>query len=337
MRIFITGGAGYIGSHMLIELLQNQHEVHVLDNYANSCVTSLERVARLTNQDFGITEADICDFEALDHIFQRFKPDAVIHFAGLKSVAESTLKPIVYYDKNVFGTIQLLKAMNKNGCGKILFSSSATVYGIPERLPLTETHPLAPVNPYGRTKYFVEEILRDWTDISAERSAVLLRYFNPVGAHQSGDIGEDPRGTPNNLVPYIAQVAVGRRTHLNIFGNDYDTHDGTGVRDYIHISDLATGHLAALDYMAASKGVEVFNLGTGEGYSVLSLVKAFEKASGKNIPVEIAGRRAGDVAASFADASKAKAVLGWQAKFDINRICVDAWRWQSQNPDGYKP
>lgn len=336
MRILVTGGAGYIGSHTLLDLLAADHEVRVVDNFANASPVAMARVARLSNRQFDTVEASITDGRALEEICADFKPEAVIHFAGLKAVGESEALPLSYYEDNVFGSIALLKAMDKCQCRHIVFSSSATVYGLPHYLPYDEAHPLAPVNPYGRTKYFIEEIIRDWAATDPEKSAMLLRYFNPVGAHKSGDIGEDPQGIPNNLVPYIAQVAVGRRAALQVFGDDYDTPDGTGVRDYIHVTDLAAGHVAALNYVAAHKGVEAVNLGTGRGHSVLEMVAAFAAASGQPIPYEIKPRRKGDVDSSYADTAKAKRLLGWTAKRSIAEMCADVWRWQSQNPQGYQ-
>ena len=336
MRILVTGGAGYIGSHTLLDLLAADHEVRVVDNFANASPVAMTRVARLSNRQFDTVEASITDGRALEEICADFKPEAVIHFAGLKAVGESEALPLSYYEENVFGSIALLKAMDKCQCRHIVFSSSATVYGLPHYLPYDEAHPLAPVNPYGRTKYFIEEIIRDWAATDPTKSAMLLRYFNPVGAHKSGDIGEDPQGIPNNLVPYIAQVAVGRRAALQVFGDDYDTPDGTGVRDYIHVTDLAAGHVAALNYVAAHKGVEAVNLGTGRGHSVLEMVAAFAAASGQPIPYEIKPRRKGDVDSSYADTAKAKRLLGWTAKRSIAEMCADVWRWQSQNPQGYQ-
>ena len=335
MRILLTGGAGYIGSHTLLQLLQQQHELCVIDNFSNAAPEALMRVARLSNQSFDHHDATILDSGRLDEIFDNFQPEAVIHFAGLKAVGESDVKPLSYYEENVFGTIQLLKAMDRAKCRRIVFSSSATVYGTPHYLPYDEAHPLAPVNPYGRTKYFIEEILKDWAKTDADKAVMLLRYFNPVGAHPSGDIGEDPMGVPNNLMPFIAQVAIGRRPVLNVFGNDYDTPDGTGVRDYIHVDDLARGHAAALDYITRHKGVEAVNLGAGKGVSVLEMVQAFEQASGVSVPLHFAPRRPGDLPQFWADASKAKRLLNWEVEKSLIDMCADVWRWQSQNPHGY--
>jgi len=335
MRILLTGGAGYIGSHTLLQLLQQQHELCVIDNFSNAAPEALMRVARLSNRSFDHHDATILDSGRLDEIFDNFQPEAVIHFAGLKAVGESDVKPLSYYEENVFGTIQLLKTMDRAKCRRIVFSSSATVYGTPHYLPYDEAHPLAPVNPYGRTKYFIEEILRDWAKTDADKAVMLLRYFNPVGAHPSGDIGEDPRGIPNNLMPFIAQVAIGHRPVLNVFGNDYDTPDGTGVRDYIHVDDLARGHVAALDYITRHKGVEAVNLGAGKGISVLEMVQAFEQASGVSVPLHFAPRRPGDLPQFWADASKAKRLLNWEVEKSLTDMCADVWRWQSQNPHGY--
>jgi len=334
MRVLVTGGAGYIGSHTMLEMLAADHTPMVVDNFANSSPVALERVARLSNRTFDHAVASLTDGPAIRQMIEDFRPDAVIHFAGLKAVGESEKKPLSYYEENVFSTIQLLKAMDAVGCRQIVFSSSATVYGEPHYLPFDEAHPLSPINPYGRTKYFIEEILRDWAATDPEKSVMLLRYFNPVGAHISGQIGEDPRGIPNNLVPFIAQVAMGRRERLMVFGDDYDTPDGTGIRDYIHVSDLAAGHVAALDYASRHHGIEAVNLGTGRGHSVKEVITAFAKASGREIPYEIAPRRKGDIATSFASTGKAKSLLGWEAKLSLDAMCSDTWRWQSQNPEG---
>ena len=335
MKIVITGGAGYIGSHTLIELLEAGHDVLVIDNFSNSSPEALLRVSQLTNRSFESAEIDVRDKGRLQSELSLFRPDAVIHFAGLKSVSQSEALPLDYFDNNVTGTISLVQAMDTAGCQSIVFSSSATVYGAAHYLPFDEAHPLAPVNPYGRTKYYVEGILGDWARAQAGRSALLLRYFNPVGAHRSGVIGEHPQGAPNNLMPYISQVAVGRRQALSIFGDDYDTPDGTGVRDYIHVTDLAQGHVRAVEYVSQNEGLDVFNLGTGQGYSVLEVVRAFEAASGQQIPYQIVPRRAGDIASSYAEVSKARNVLGWEAQKGLAEMCADSWRWQSNNPDGY--
>lgn len=335
MRVLVTGGAGYIGSHTMIELLEANHTPLVVDDFSNSFPLALERVASLSNRKFENVEASVTNASAMLQVMERFKPEAVIHFAGLKSVDESETIPLSYYETNIFGTIQILKAMDAVGCKKIIFSSSATVYGEMQYLPFDEAHPLAPINPYGRTKYFTEEILRDWAANSLNKSVMLLRYFNPVGAHHSGLIGEDPQDAPNNLMTYIAQVAVGRRKKLMIFGDGYDTPDGTGVRDYIHVRDLAKGHVASLNYISHQTGVETVNLGTGKGYSVMEVLSAFSKASGKEIPYDITCRRSGDIATSFADTRKANSILDWEAKLSLDDICESVWRWQQQNPTGY--
>ena len=335
MRILITGGAGYIGSHTLLSVLAADYEACVIDNFSNSHPDALTRVGRLSNRSFDIHKTDLRDGSALTQSVAAFPPDIVVHFAGLKAVGESETHPLSYYEQNVFGTIQLLQAMDAAGCRSIVFSSSATVYGIPQYLPYDEAHPLQPANPYGRTKFFVEEIIRDWAATDPAKGAMLLRYFNPVGAHESGHIGEDPMGVPNNLMPYIARVAVGRLDQLQVFGNDYDTDDGTGVRDYIHVTDLAEGHLAAIDYLQHHRGVETVNLGTGSGLSVLQMIAAFEAASGKNVPYAIAPRRKGDIDKFWADPERAHQLLGWRARLDIDAMCRSVWKWQSQNPSGY--
>ena len=335
MRVLVTGGAGYIGSHTMLELLAADHEPLVVDDFSNSSPAALERVARLSNRKFGHVEASITDGAEMDRICLEFRPEAVVHFAGRKAVGESAEMPLAYYETNVSGTVALLKAMDAAGCGRIVFSSSAAVYGNPEHLPFDEEHPLDPVSPYGRTKRVIEGAIRDWAAAGGGRSALLLRYFNPVGAHGSGEIGEDPKGVPDNLVPFIAQVAVGRRDMLQVFGDDYETHDGTGVRDYIHVSDLAAGHVAALGALDGIDGVEAVNLGTGRGYSVLEVLAAFEKASGRSIPHAVAPRREGDVAALVASTGKARDLLGWEAGLGLDAMCADAWNWQSRNPEGY--
>lgn len=335
MRILITGGAGYIGSQTLLELLGEQHEICVLDNYSNSSPAVFSRIAQLTNTNFERVEADVRDGVALGKIFKDFKPEAVIHFAGLKAVGESAAFPLKYYEHNFHGTTTLLQAMDGVGCRRIVFSSSATVYGEPKYLPYDEAHPCAPTSPYGRTKYFIEELIKDWSAANHDASAVILRYFNPVGAHSSGTIGEDPNDIPNNLMPYICQVAVGRLAKLQVFGNDYDTRDGTGLRDYIHVVDLAGAHVNAVEFSARTKGVETFNIGTGDGATVLEVISAFEEASNCTIPYEIAQRRAGDIAAFYANPAKAHKLLNWHAKLTLKDMCRDAWNWQSQNPDGY--
>jgi UDP-glucose 4-epimerase len=333
--VLVTGGAGFIGSHTSIELLNAGYDIIILDNFVNSKPESLKRIKELAGKDFKFYQADIRDEEALTKIFAENKIDAVIHFAGLKSVPQSIKEPLNYYDNNIAGTVCLCRAMDKAGCKKLVFSSSATVYGSKNPSPLKEDMPTGgTTNPYGTTKYFIEQILQDLCVSDSEWGVSILRYFNPIGAHKSGRIGEDPNGIPGNLMPYITQVAIGKLECLNVCGNDYPTPDGTGVRDYIHVVDLAIGHIKALDRLLKVKGCEVYNLGTGKGYSVLDVVKAFEKASGLKINYRIAPRRAGDVACCYADATKAKEVLGWQAKYDIDDMCADSWRWQSQNPNG---
>lgn len=335
MKVLLTGGAGYIGSHTAVECLEAGHEVVVFDNLSNSSVKSLERVAKISGRQAEFVEGDIRDREALRRLFGRHAIDAVVHFAGLKAVGESVEKPLRYYDNNIGGSIALFEVMAEAGVKTVVFSSSATVYGDPASVPITEEFSLSATNPYGRSKLVIEEILRDVAHADAGWTVALLRYFNPVGAHSSGLIGEDPRGIPNNLMPYIAQVAVGRRPHLNVFGGDYPTPDGTGVRDYIHVVDLARGHLAALNRMQALKGVHTWNLGTGRGVSVLEMVRAFEAASGRRVPYHIVARRPGDVAQCWADPSRAAHDLGWRAVHDLARMCEDTWRWQSENPEGY--
>ena len=335
MKIVLTGGAGYIGTHVLAGLLSSSKSVHVVDNFHNSSPASLAAVRKISNREFCVSELDIRNGPKLDKLIHEAQPSAVMHFAGLKAVSESISHPLSYYENNVKGTLELLKAMDKSGCKNLIFSSSATVYGVPERLPLSEDHRLAATSPYGRTKLIIEEMIRDWSSTDPKKSAIILRYFNPVGAHPSGTLGESPNGIPNNLMPFISQVAAGRLEILNIFGNDYDTADGTGVRDYIHICDLASGHIAALNYCLKSLGVETFNLGTGRGYSVIEMVNAFEKASGRPVPYRIMPRRLGDVAASYADVSKVKQILKWEAKLGIDEMCADAWRWQILHANGH--
>ena len=333
--VLVTGGAGFIGSHTSIELLNAGYDIIILDNFVNSKPESLKRIKELAGKDFKFYQADIRDEEALTKIFAENKIDAVIHFAGLKSVPQSIKEPLNYYDNNIAGTVCLCRVMDKAGCKKLVFSSSATVYGSKNPSPLKEDMPTGgTTNPYGTTKYFIEQILQDLCVSDSEWGVSILRYFNPIGAHKSGRIGEDPNGIPGNLMPYITQVAIGKLECLNVCGNDYPTPDGTGVRDYIHVVDLAIGHIKALDRLLKVDGCEVYNLGTGKGYSVLDVVKAFEKASGLKINYRIAPRRAGDVACCYADATKAKEVLGWQAKYDIDDMGADSWRWQSQNPNG---
>ena len=333
--ILVTGGAGYIGTHTVIQLLEAGHEVIVLDNLSNSSREALNRVEAMTGKEVTFYLGDILDRALLEQIFLTHTIDAVIHFAGLKAVGESVKEPLRYYENNVVGTTVLLEVMQAFDVKRIVFSSSATVYGMPERTPIDESFPLSATNPYGRSKLMIEDILRDVAVADSDWSIALLRYFNPIGAHPSGQIGEDPYDVPNNLMPYITQVAVGKLTELSIFGDDYDTPDGTGVRDYIHVVDLAEGHLQALDYVMDQTGVEAFNLGTGTGYSVLDLVRAFEQESGKSVPYRVTDRRPGDIATCFADPTKSKQMLGFEAKHDIRDMCRDAWNWQSNNPNGY--
>ena len=333
--IFVTGGAGYIGSHTCLELLAAGHEVTVYDNFSNSQRESLERVSRITSRPIGLVEGDIRDRAALVDALRNSGARAVIHFAGLKAVGESTARPLDYYDNNVTGSLRLLEAMAECGVRTLVFSSSATVYGDPQRLPLTEDHPLSATNPYGQTKLVVEQMLRDLHASDATWRIGILRYFNPVGAHSSGLIGEDPRGVPNNLMPFIAQVAIGRREFLSVWGNDYDTPDGTGVRDYIHVVDLALGHLAALARLEAQAGCWAANLGTGRGYSVLEMIKAFEQASGRPVLHQFAPRRPGDVASCYADPAAAARLLSWRAERGLKDMCDDTWRWQCANPQGF--
>ena len=332
MKILVTGGAGYIGSHTCVELLNIGYEIVVYDNFSNSYMEAINRVERITSKKVSFIEGDIRDEISLEKAI--IGCDAVIHFAGLKAVGESVEKPLEYYDNNVHGTLCLLRVMKKNNIKKLVFSSSATVYGNPDFLPLTENHPLRTTNPYGHTKLVIEDILRALYESDNSWSIAILRYFNPVGAHESGLIGEDPQGIPNNLMPYIAQVAIGRRESVNVFGEDYDTHDGTGVRDYIHVTDLAIGHLKALNILDKPHCTAI-NLGTGKGYSVLDVINAFSKASGKNINYTKGARRAGDIASCYAEPTKAKELLNWEAKFDLDKMCEDMWRFQQQNPKGY--
>jgi len=333
--ILVTGGAGYIGTHMCVELLQTGHEVVVLDDLSNSSSKSLDAVRRITQKPLTFVQGDVRDAAALKRVFGQHSISAVLHFAGLKAVGESVESPLRYYDVNVNGTLRLVDAMSKADCRTLVFSSSATVYGIPQQMPIGENTPTGAINPYGRSKLMVEDVLRDVYTSDPRWRISLLRYFNPVGAHASGEIGEDPNDVPNNLMPFIAQVAVGRRAKLSVFGDDYDTPDGTGIRDYIHVVDLARGHLRALEHLGDEPKLTVHNLGTGNGYSVLDAVRAFEVASGKCIPYEVVERRAGDAAVSFADATKADLELGWKAEYDLSRMCEDTWRWQHKNPAGY--
>ncbi|PIE03279.1 MAG: UDP-glucose 4-epimerase GalE [Acidobacteria bacterium] len=335
MLILVTGGAGYIGSHTVVELLQAGFEVVVVDNFSNSKPDVLSRVTEITGKRFHFHQVDLLDRQGLEGVFQSHGVDAVIHFAGLKAVAESVSIPLNYYHNNLTGTLILCELMAKYGVRKMVFSSSATVYGLNHQSPLTEDLSLSATNPYGQTKLMIEQILRDLYVSDKSWNLALLRYFNPIGAHQSGKIGEDPNGIPNNLMPFITQVAVGKRKELSVFGDDYHTHDGTGVRDYIHVVDLARGHLSALDYLQKKQGIHTFNLGTGNGYSVLDVVNAFEEATGVKIPCRIAPRRPGDMDTCFSDPGKANRELGWKAERNLMDMCRDAWRWQSQNPEGY--
>ena len=334
MAILVTGGAGYIGSHTCVELLERGEEIVVLDNLSNSKVESLERVKKITGKDFKFYKGDILSEEDIRRVFEENKIDAVIHFAGLKAVGESVAKPMLYYHNNITGTLVLCKVMAEYGCKSIVFSSSATVYGTPKTVPITEDFPLSTTNPYGSTKLMIEDILRDIYVSDKEWRICILRYFNPIGAHKSGLIGEDPNGIPNNLMPYIAKVAIGALPILSVFGSDYPTKDGTGVRDYIHVVDLARGHLCAVDKITRESGVFTYNLGTGNGYSVLEIVKAFEKASGQDVAYKITDRRPGDIAECYADPKKAYEELGWKACRGIEEMCEDAWRFQKNNPKG---
>lgn len=334
MRVLVTGGAGYIGSHTVVTLLEHGDEVIIVDNLVNAHPNALERIERITGKTPTFYDYDLSDEHSLDEVFDAHSPDSVIHFAGLKAVGESVEQPIRYYGNNLKSTLALLAVMERHNVKNMVFSSSATVYGNPQTLPITEDAPLSATNPYGRTKLMIEHILMDVAKTGSWH-IVSLRYFNPVGAHESGLIGEDPSGTPNNLLPYVTQVAVGKRERLSVFGNDYDTVDGTGVRDYIHVLDLADAHIAALNHLSDTTNYRAINVGTGSGVSVLELIDAFQTASGKNIPYDIKPRRAGDVASCYADVSRAESELGWKASRTIGGACEDSWRWQSQNPDGY--
>ncbi|MDD6213070.1 MAG: UDP-glucose 4-epimerase GalE [Clostridiales bacterium] len=336
MAVLVTGGAGFIGSHTCVELLEAGYEVVVVDNLVNSSAESLRRVQEITGKTLTFYEADMLDREAMEEVFSREHIEAVIHFAGLKAVGESVAKPLEYYWNNITGTLVLCDVMRKHDCRNLVFSSSATVYGDPASVPIREDFPLHVTNPYGRTKLMQEEIFRDFYTSDSRWNIMLLRYFNPIGAHPSGKIGENPKGIPNNLLPYVAQVAIGKLKRVGVFGNDYDTPDGTGVRDYIHVVDLARGHVKAIEKLEETKsGVRVYNLGTGTGYSVLDVIRSFEKACGHTIAYEILDRRPGDIAACYADPSLAEKELGWKAEKNIEEMCEDAWRWQSGNPDGY--
>ena len=336
MKILLTGGAGFIGSHTYVELLNAGHEAVIVDNFYNASPRVLERLQTITGKPVTCYEVDVCNEAALDDVFSKHDFDAVIHFAGYKAVGESVAKPLEYYHNNLESTIVLCKVMRKHNVKRIVFSSSATVYGMSDNMPLVETMPTGCTNPYGWTKYMNEQILRDVAVANPDWAVALLRYFNPIGAHESGLIGEDPVGIPNNLMPFITQVASGKREKLSVFGNDYATHDGTGVRDYIHVVDLAKGHVAACEYLKDNTGCDVFNLGTGIGYSVLDLVNTFGRVNDMEIPYQIVDRRPGDVARCYADASKAREKLGWEAKKSLEDMCRDSWRWQSQNPNGYR-
>ena len=337
MKVLLTGGTGYIGSHTAVELLSRNYDVVIADNFVNSKPEVLNRIEKITGKRPIFYQADVCDASALDKIFSEQKIDAVVHFAGLKAVGESCVKPIEYYRNNIDSTLSLLESMRRHDVKKIVFSSSATVYGVPEKVPLVETmKKTGCTNPYGWTKYMIEQILTDAAAADKELTCVLLRYFNPIGAHESGLMGEDPQGIPNNLMPYISQVAVGKLEKLHVFGNDYKTVDGTGVRDYIHVVDLALGHVKAIDWALKNKGCEAFNLGTGVGYSVLDMVHAFERVTGKKIPYEIVDRRPGDLATVYSSPDKSAELLGWRAEYDLDDMCRDTWAWQSKNPMGYE-
>ena len=335
MAVLVTGGAGYIGSHTVVELIEAGREVIIIDNFSNSKPEVIDRIEKIAGKRPKLYACDLLDLEATRKVFAENEIDSVIHFAGLKAVGESCAQPLRYYSHNFDATFNLIRAMAENGVGTIVFSSSATVYGSPETVPIREDFPLSTTNPYGETKLVIERMLKDICDAGELKSVSILRYFNPIGAHESGLIGEDPKGIPNNLLPYISQTAIGKRDKLHVFGDDYPTHDGTGVRDYIHVVDLAQAHLAALDRATAVTGTEYYNIGTGVGYSVLDIVKAFEKASGKKVPYVIDPRRPGDIAECYADPTRAKEILGWQAKYGIERMCKDADRWQTMNPNGY--
>lgn len=334
-RIFVTGGAGFIGSHTSLQLIENGYDIIIFDNFSNSKLAIIDRLQTLTGKKIEYVKGDVRDFDHLKNTLEQSKCEAVIHFAGLKSVGESVEMPLNYYDNNVVASYNLVRAMQQTNTKELVFSSSATVYGRPQFLPITEDHPLSAENPYGQTKLIVENMLRDVAQSDPSWRIAILRYFNPCGAHTSGLIGEDPKGIPNNLVPFIAQVAIGLRSHVNVMGNDYDTPDGTGVRDYIHVVDLANGHVKALDYLEENVGCKAFNLGTGTGYSVLEMINAFSTAADRDILFKFTNRRKGDVATCFANTQLASKVLGWKAILDLNKMCVDHWNWQSKNPEGY--
>ena len=335
MAILVTGGAGYIGSHTVVELLNLGKKVVIVDNLSNSSILVLDRIEAITGQRPEFYELDVCDKQGLRKVFEQESIEAAIHFAGYKAVGESVQKPVMYYENNIMSTLALVEVMSEFNVKKIVFSSSATVYGVHNQSPLIETMPTSATNPYGYTKVMLEQILKDVHVADSEWSIALLRYFNPIGAHKSGLIGEDPKGIPNNLLPYVAQVAIGKLECVGVFGNDYDTPDGTGVRDYIHVVDLAKGHVKAINKLMEHPGVKIYNLGTGKGYSVLDVIKAFGKACGKEIPYQIKARRPGDIATCYSDASLAKKELGWEAQYGIEEMCADSWRWQTMNPDGY--
>lgn len=336
MSILVSGGAGYIGSHTVIELIENGYEPIIVDNLCNSKKVAIERLEKITNKKIKFYQYDLCDIEKLREVFKAEKIDACIHFAGLKAVGESCQKPLEYYQNNLISTLNLIQVMREFNCKNLVFSSSATVYGQPKSVPISEDFPLATTNPYGTTKLYIEGILKDIYKADNSFNIALLRYFNPIGAHKSGLIGEDPNGIPNNLMPYITQVAVGKLKELGVFGNDYDTPDGTGVRDYIHVVDLAVGHVKALNKIKENVGLGIYNLGTGTGYSVLDIVKNFEEATGVKIPYAIKDRRPGDIATCYSDAAKAKKELGWEAQYGIKEMCEDSWNWQKNNPKGYE-
>ncbi|QFU09213.1 UDP-glucose 4-epimerase [Rhodobacteraceae bacterium THAF1] len=335
-RIFVTGGAGFIGSHTVLALLRARYDVHVFDNFHNSSPRALRRVTELTGAPIGTTEGDVRSMRDLSAAVDAFRPDAAIHFAGLKAVGESEAEPLEYYTTNVQGTVNLLRAMDKQGSRRMVFSSSATVYGTPSYLPFDEAHPINPSNTYGRTKAMAETVIRDWCHANGDAGAMLLRYFNPVGADESGRIGEDPTGRPDNLMPFIAQVAVGRRQKLSVFGDDYDTRDGTGERDYIHVSDLARAHVAAVERVLERPGCDSCNVGTGQGVTVMEMIRAFERASNRRVPYKVVDRRAGDLGSYYASTERARDVLGWSPEMDLHEMCASTWNWQQQNPNGYR-
>ena len=335
MAVLVTGGAGFIGSHATVELLENDYKVVVVDNLSNSQMASIDRIKEMTGKEFAFHQVDLLDYQALDDVFTKYDISAVMHFAGYKAVGQSVEMPLSYYNNNISGTLTLCEIMLKHHVQKLVFSSSATVYGHPERVPIEESFSLSATNPYGRTKLMIEEILRDLAVSNPSFRIAILRYFNPIGAHPSGKLGEDPKGIPNNLIPFITQVAIGKRQELQVFGGDYDTSDGTGVRDYIHVMDLVKGHIKALEYLEEHEGVETFNLGTGTGYSVLDIVDSFNEVTGKKIPYKITDRRPGDIGVCYANPEKAKTMLGWQAEKSLKEMCRDSWNWQVQNPDGF--